>query len=272
MLRDLDASLYKEYRLEKYKSDSQSNTSIFIKPEEKFLTVLQKKESHITEKFFDAICIKDLEKDHPVIKYVESRCIPREHYKRIFLVSKFKHFANKLKPNCIKNLENDHPRLVIPFYDKNGNIFAFQGRAFGSEKPKYLTIKLDEDAEKLYGLERVNFNNQVFVTEGPIDSLFLPNALAVAGGSINSKVLLEHKDKITVIMDNEPRNLQISKQIEKCIELGYNVCLFPKSVKEKDINDMIKAGMSQDQILKIINDNTFNGLIAKLKYAEWRTR
>lgn len=266
MLKDLDPNLYKEYRMEKYKSNPSNNTkSISVIPE-------TKKEVNCIENIPDALCIKDLPKDHPVIKYVESRRIPKDHYKHIFLVGKFKEFANKLKPFCIKNTNSDHPRLVIPFYDKNGKIFAFQGRAFGSEKPKYLTIKLDESAEKLYGLDRVDLNKPILVTEGPIDSLFLPNALAVAGGAINSKTLLDHKDNVTVVMDNEPRNPQITKQVEKCIELGYNVCLFPESIKEKDINDMIKSGMTQDQILKIINDNTFNGLKAKLKFAEWRKR
>lgn len=264
MLKDLDTNLYKEYKLEKYKSTSiESPNSIRVE---------EKKESFSTEKLSDAVCINDLSMDHPVIKYVESRRIPKEHYKRIFFVGKFKEFANNLKPFCIKNTSSDHPRLVIPFYDKSGKIFAFQGRAFGSEKPKYLTIKLDEDAEKLFGLERVDLSKPILVTEGPIDSLFLPNALAVAGGAINSKTLLENKQNVTVIMDNEPRNEQITKQVEKCIELGYNVCLFPESIKQKDINDMIKSGIGQDQILKIINDNTFSGLKAKLRFAQWRKR
>jgi hypothetical protein len=265
MLKDLDPNLYREYRLEKYKSDIPILISdVKESPPEKTIKP--------NEKLSDAICVSDLPKEHPVILYLETRRIPKTHYKTLFLVAKFKEFANKLKPFCIKNTQNDHPRLVIPFYDKNGNLFAFQGRAFGDEKPKYLTIKLDENAEKLFGLERVDFEKPIFVTEGPIDSLFLPNALAVAGGSINSKTLLDHKHNVTVIMDNEPRNPQISKQVAKCIELGYNVCLFPSSVMEKDINDMVKSGMNVSEIMKIINENTFSGLKAKLKYAEWKRR
>lgn len=266
MLKDLDPNLYKEYRLEKYKSN-QIDSSVNTIP-----TLQIKREVKTVEKISDAICVNDLPQEHPVVKYVESRRIPKEHYKHIFLVGKFKEFANKLKPFCIKNTNSDHPRLVIPFYDKSGKIFAFQGRAFGSEKPKYLTIKLDESAEKLFGLDRVDLTKPILVTEGPIDSLFLPNALAVAGGAINSKTLLENKENVTVIMDNEPRNPQITRQVEKCIELGYNVCLFPESIEQKDINDMIKSGITQDQILKIINDNTFSGLKAKLRFAQWRKR
>ena len=42
------------------------------------------------------------------------------------------------------------------------------------------------------------------------------------------------------------------------------------NIEEKDINDMIKAGKTPDEILNIINTNTFSGMEAKLKFADWR--
>ena len=80
-----------------------------------------------------------------------------------------------------RSINIDYPRLVIPFFDKSGKMFAYQGRAFGNETPRYITLKLVSEKEKIYGLERIDFDSHVFVVEGPIDSLFIDNCLAVAG-------------------------------------------------------------------------------------------
>ena len=46
--------------------------------------------------------------------------------------------------------------------------------------------------------------------------------------------------------------------------------MFPENIPGKDINDMIALGISAEEINIIIDDNTFNGLTAKLKFIEWR--
>jgi hypothetical protein len=71
-------------------------------------------------------------------------------------------------------------------------------------------------------------------------------------------------------MDNERRNKQIIEHIEKCIDLGYNICLWPDNVEHKDINDMVLAGMSEVEIKGIIDSNTYHGLQAKMKLVSWR--
>ena len=168
----------------------------------------------------------------------------------------------------------DHPRLMIPFRDEKGEIFAYQGRAFGDEKPKYITIKLDEDADKIYGLDKVTHDKPVLVVEGPIDSMFLDNCIAVAGAdfskplSIGGRLMLN--GELTIIFDNEPRNKEICKQIEKNISQGRNVVIWPDSMKHKDINDMIIAGYTKEQVQQIITDNTFSGAAAQLRFTEWR--
>jgi DNA-binding MurR/RpiR family transcriptional regulator len=75
---------------------------------------------------------------------------------------------------------------------------------------------------------------------------------------------------VVFVFDNEPRNKDILKRIEKIIDLGYNVSLFPDYVKEKDINDMVLAGRDADEIQAIISNNTYKGLAAKAKLSEWR--
>jgi hypothetical protein len=110
----------------------------------------------------------------------------------------------------------------------------------------------------------------VYVVEGPIDSLFLKNATAMVGaGALRDVPLRFENSEMTYILDNEPRNRQICAYIEKLIELGRDVCIWPEDIEEKDINDMAYK-LSTRKIQKIIDDNTVNGLEAKLKFRQWR--
>lgn len=124
----------------------------------------------------------------------------------------------------------------------------------------------DEDKPKVFGLDSVDLNDKTYVVEGPIDSLFLPNSLAMVGADIN----LENiglKNKFVVIYDNEPRNAQIMKRLEKTIKMGYNVVIWPDGLAEKDINDMVLSGLKVEDI---INGHTFKGLRAELELARWK--
>ena len=151
-----------------------------------------------------------------------------------------------------------------------GKMFAFAARAFGKEEPKYITIKLDEDSDKIFGMDRIDYGKKIYVVEGQLDSLFLPNAIAVAGASFDTPFVQKIKANCTLVMDNEPRNKDIVKQLAKYIDKGYNVCMFPDTIREKDINEMILAGKPVDEIINIINTNSFQGMEAQLKFATWR--
>jgi hypothetical protein len=127
-----------------------------------------------------------------------------------------------------------------------------------------------EEVEKIYGLDRVDYSKRVYVVEGPIDSLFIPNAIAVSGASFDTPTIRQLLTNATIVMDNEPRNRDIVKQMKKYIEAGFSVVMYPDSVEEKDINDMILAGRTESDILNLINTNTFAGMEAKLKFADWK--
>ena len=157
--------------------------------------------------------------------------------------------------------------MVIPFRDANGKVFAYQGRAFGEEQPKYITIVLDQNQKKIFGLDRVDDNRNIIIVEGPIDSLFLPNCIAVAQGDLR---LPQYKEKSTLVFDNEPRNREIVKNIEKAIEEDYSVVIWPQDIEEKDINDMVISGLTTSEISNIIHRNTFSGLQAKTKISYWK--
>jgi hypothetical protein len=132
---------------------------------------------------------------------------------------------------------------------------------------------VDETQEKIYGLDRIDFSKRILVVEGPIDSLFLPNAVAVSGASFDTPTIRSLLTNATIVMDNEPRNKDIVKQLEKYIESGFSVCMFPNSIEQKDINEMIlHGGMTADEITEVINTNTHTGMEAKLRFSEWRVK
>ena len=210
--------------------------------------------------------VSSLKHDHPVKRFVESRQIPSKVHYELFYAPKFYEWVNKIIPNKFPSLKCDHPRLVIPFLDENNKMFAFQGRAFGNEIPKYITITLDPDKNKIYGLNRLDTKKPKLVVEGPIDSLFLDNCIAVGGADFTR---LE-KENTTIVFDNERRNYEVLKQIEKTINLGYNVVLWPDDIKEKDINDMVISGKTKDEIQTIIKNNTYQGNMAKIRFSKWR--
>jgi hypothetical protein len=165
-------------------------------------------------------------------------------------------------------LGND-PRLVIPFYSRQGKLIGISGRALNNNKLRYLTLKFDETLPLIYGLRTVDYNKRVYVTEGPIDSLFLPNSIAVAGSDFAKLNTIVPTEQAVVVFDNEPRNPEIVKKMSKIIDNGFTICIWPKSIQQKDINDMILDGLSSNIILDTVEKNKFSGLKAKMALSDW---
>jgi DNA primase (bacterial type) len=257
LIEHVDSKTYKDYIMERYKKGVKSNNPepefTFNEPVFRPKGILKNLKS-----------LSDLPTDHPARKIVQDRKIPVEFMSELYLCESFYKFTNKLIPNKFPSLDGDHPRLLIPFRDEKGEVFAYQGRAFGKEQPKYLTIKLEE-RDKIFGLDRVDKSKHVYVVEGPLDSMFIENCIAVAGADVPSMDC-----DYTIIFDNEPRNSALLKQMEKEIDRGSRVVVWPDNMKHKDINDMIIAEYSKEDIQQIITNNTFSGISAKLRFAEWR--
>ena len=250
-IKHLDPKMYSEYVLERYKGSAPTTQ----KPEFDFKPTKFKDYSILDE----LKRISDLPKDHPVYKYVKNRLIPPKYYDKLYLANKFHNFANKVKPNTFKE-RYDHPRLIIPFFDVDGKVFAFQGRAFGKEQPKYITIKFDEQKQKVFGLDRVNLQQHIHIVEGPIDSFFIDNCIAAAGADLTINI---SPDNITYIFDNEPRNKEIIKRMETIIDKGYNVVIWPDSIQSKDVNEMLMTKeISLQQLPSLISTNTYSRLSA----------
>lgn len=216
--------------------------------------------------------VSQLVHDHPAKKYIERRKIPTNFHHKLFYAPKFKAFVNSLIPDKF-DLEKseDEPRLIIPFIDVDGVCYGFQGRNFKPDGIRYITIILDAAKPKVFGLDSIDFTKRIYITEGPIDSMFLPNALAMAGSdSINVVDGLDvDKDLVTFVYDNERRNKEILRVMDKAIERGYNICLWPEHIEQKDINEMVLAGTKPADVKLIIDNNTYKDLEAKMAMVTW---
>jgi len=254
VLEYIDTLMYKEYVMERYKGDAPKTEA----PEFNFEAPKFKK---IDPKLENLTPINKLNGGHPARQFVESRQIPEEFYSDLYLCSKFFEWA---KIGTLVPRRQEHPRLVIPFRDETGEVFAAQGRAFGKETPKYLTVKF-QDKPKIFGLDRADLSRKIHVVEGPIDSLFVDNCLAMAGADFGSL-----PEDATIILDNEPRSREIIKRMENLIENNYELVIWPDSIPHKDINDMILAGMTSDDVQELIKQNTYNGLQATARLSAWK--
>jgi transcription elongation factor Elf1 len=259
-LEKISPTLHKNYITEQYKEDawrkkdeSKSIPEFNFVPE--FNHVLQGMDS-----------ISSLTTDHPARNYLKNRLIPERYFRDLYLCKEFKKWTNSIIPNKFSSLEHDAPRLVIPFFDCKHNIIGYQGRSFDpKEQAKYITIKMKGVENLIYGEERINIKKKIYCVEGPLDSLFLPNCLAIAG--LNFKGI---KLSNVIVLDNERRNVQIVDALKKVITNGYSVCIWPDSVKEKDINEMIIDGRTTDDIVEIIDNNTYSGLQANFQLSQWK--
>ncbi len=263
-LKQVDPNLLKEYALERYKNGETGDNN-YPKPDfEEYKT-----EKPVFKKSLNLPSIESLPEAHFAKVYVQSRKIPEEFLSQLYYAEDFANFIESLGiPK--EGLIREDKRLVIPFYDKDKNLIAVQGRALGESKLRYVTIKTHKDNHKIFGLDRIDEEKMIYVVEGPIDSMFIENAVATADSNLESITSIYDKSKVTLIFDNEPRNKEIIKKIDEAIEKHYNVVIWPEMIDSKDINDMVKDGFSPDEIQDIISKNTFVNLRAKAEFVNWK--
>jgi hypothetical protein len=267
-LKNLDFQLYSEFSLEKLKHEKSPQQ----KDLEDFIEKMKKPVFLKSGPLKSLKKVSQLNADHPCKVFVSNRQIPNPYHAKMFFCPKFFTWANEIIPGKFDDVSllYDEPRLMIPFFDTEKNMHAFQGRALGGKsKTRYITIVNDETTPKVYGLDSVDFNKKTYVFEGPIDSMFVSNSIATAGGDLVSTVKDLPKKNLVVVYDNEPRSVDTKKKLDKAIINGYNVCIWPSNLEHKDVNDMILAGLSTDFVRYIIDTHTYNDLRAKLALNMW---
>ena len=258
-LKDNAPHVYDQYVMERYKEGtiggnvSKPDLSQFVsKPKFKKRTV-------------DLEPLSCLNNFHVAKKYILDRGIPENKLDRLYYCPKFKEWSNTQK-QTFPDTTNDEARIIIPLNDTDGNLIGFQGRSLSpNAKMRYITVMLDEDAPKLYGLDHINKNETIYIVEGPFDSFFLENSVAMCGSDVDIRSF-NWSDYIWVY-DNEPRSKQITDKLSKSIDSGDKVVIWPSHIEEKDLNDMANSGVN---VKSVVQSNVYQGLKAKLQLSNWK--
>lgn len=268
-LKFVDANLFNEYIFEKFKDNKPIEQDIEIRCDDKIVP---------TKHLIDAPTIAELPDTDIHKQYIIKRKIPQDMWGNIYYVHDFKQWAHgKVPDEKYHSLIENDPRILFPFYSPNKTLIGGQGRTISANnKLRYITFKTDEKEELIYGLDRIDLNQTIYLVEGPIDSLFIPNCLACAGSDLAGSVervrnylpqILDQQ--LVLIYDNEPRNKQIVYLMEKAVK-NFKVVIWDEFTQEKDINDMILSGLTKDGLFDIIKQRTFGGLSAQLEFRKWR--
>ena len=255
-LRQIDPSLHKQYTMEKFKeglTGKHRNIPNPIFDESKFNF-----KKPVFRKKLDLPKASDV---NIAKQYLENRKLDPTKF---YYTDKFKKWTNTQK-QTFDYIEKDEPRIIIPMYDTEQRMIGFQGRSLIPNSVKYITIMIDEEAPKIYGLDKINKEKPIYITEGPFDSSLVENSIAMCGADVDIGSL-GWSDYIYVY-DNEPRSREITDRIRKTIDGGNKVVIWPTNIEEKDVNDMIIGG--QD-VMNVLKYNTYSGLKAKIKFNNWK--
>lgn len=280
-LEAFSPNLAKEYALERWRG-GESGHSNYKKPE--LNLEFKKPEIKNTNILSELVTVDSLPNSHICKQYVIMRMIPEKRWSNLYYTDNFSKLFDKYSPEASTIVTKSHSnslitlskksdeRLVIPILNREGELIAMQGRALNTENytAKYLTIKLADSLESYWhGIHEIDPNKTVYVVEGPIDSLFLPNSIAM-NGLIPNKKVPEYIQNFVYVLDNEPRNKVVLDYYKAIIGIGYAIMIWPDDIKEKDINEMIVNNINIDDILNMIMTNTYRGLEAKMRFAKWK--
>jgi predicted Fe-Mo cluster-binding NifX family protein len=263
-LKKVDTLLYSQYSLEKFTENAplvQSNTMpmVFEQP------VFKSSEERLLDQILERL--DTLPEDNEAVKFCLSRQIPREKFNRLYYIQNIKDIV-QLNEDCKESIKGEEPRLVIPFYDDKDQLAGVTCRALRGEALRYITVKVKSNTPLIFGLGDVDKKKPIYVVEGPIDSLFLNNGIAVAGTTFAKiDTLGLDKAKLVLIIDNQPRNKEVCGILERCIDQGFNVVIWPQNISQKDINEMVQAGID---VNNIILKNTYKDLAAKARFIAWK--
>ena len=249
-LKTMDPVIHKQYVFVRFKNNSTGRGTVVEEPTFKFKT----------PKFKTKISLPLCSEVQRGREYLERRRLDPEKF---YWAEDFTGFVNSIKPTFGSHVPKE-PRIIIPLY-YNKDLIGVQGRSLLPNSVKYITTIFYDEAPKIYGLDTIRRGAPVFVTEGPFDSTFLLNSIAMCGadGDVGKWGI---SDPVWVY-DNEPRSKEITARISNTITRGDKVVIWPSNIYEKDINDMVLAG---HDVQSIVESNVYEGLEANLKFTTWK--
>jgi predicted RNA-binding Zn-ribbon protein involved in translation (DUF1610 family) len=250
-LKKMDTVMHKQYTLEKFKEGHTGRNFVVEEPKFDFKKPVFKKTINLPKASSNSFAKR----------YLEKRQIDPDKF---YYAEKFKTWTNTQK-KTFEYTGKDESRIVIPMYDENKKLLGFQGRALDNSPNKYITIMIQEEAPKIYGLETIDTKLPVYVVEGPFDSTFISNSIALCGA--DGDIAKWGISNPVWVYDNEPRNREIVERIRKTIDSGDSIVIWPNNITEKDINDMVLAG---HEVMSMLKSNTYHGLEAKIKFNNWK--
>ena len=249
-LKTLDPVIHKQYAFEKFKDGHTGRNFVVEEPKFEFEA----------PKFSPKMDLPRASEISAAKSYLEKRGLDPTKF---YYTNKFKAWVNTLVEK-FDNIEYDEPRIIIPIIYKN-QLIGFQGRALGPNSVKYITIMLEENAPKVYGIDKIDEKKAIYIVEGPFDSHFLENSVAMVGADLDIRPF--GWSNYIWVFDNEPRNREIVERNHKAIDRGDQVVIWPNNISEKDINDMVLSG---HDVQSVVRSNTYSGLEAKLKFNTWK--
>lgn len=259
----IDSTLYQEYRLESMREK-------WEKPKEKQLI-----------KFTSPVFNHSMKLGTPLsdplnnvaVDYAIKRNIPPKFYNSLF----YQEDLNTLTKQIDKYKEtqfNKEPVLVIPFYTSKREFSYINCRSISPTASfRYYVLEVSNIHPKIWGLEFVDWAKPVFVFEGPIDAMCVPNSIALAGVSGSDAIKFiaskRKKEDICFVYDKDSiYNKEVHKQVKKRIKEGFSVVIFDKNFTGKDVNEVIcNESMTPNEVLKYLQNRTFNGLRAQIELA-----
>ena len=250
-LKKLDPVLHKQYTMEKFKEGFTGRNFVVDEPKLEFTKPIFRKKIDLPRA-----------SEVPIAKnYLEKRNLDASQF---YFAAKFKEWTNTQK-HTFDTIGRDESRIIIPMYDTDKNLIGFQGRSLGPNSVKYITVMLQDEAPKLFGLDKIDDTKPIYITEGPFDSTFLENSVAMCGSDLDIGSF--GWSSYIWVFDNEPRNREIIERINKTIDRGDQIVIWPSNIHEKDINDMVLSGHN---VKSIVESNTYSSLQAKIKFNIWK--
>ena len=250
-LKHIDPVLQKQYSMEKFKEGHAGGRN-FVVEEPKF--------NFEAPQFKPKLDLPKASENSDAKKYLEDRKLDSTKF---YYTDTFKAWSNSHK-QTFDSVKYDEPRIIIPLFYQD-TLVGFQGRSLGPSKVKYITVMINDDAPKIYGLDNIRRDAPVFITEGPFDSTFIRNSIAMCGA--DADVSRWGISNPIWIYDNEPRSPEITRRLQSAISSKQTVVIWPTHIHEKDINDMVLAG---HDVQSVVESNVYSGLQAQLQFNTWK--